>query len=218
LAPDWDRVKQIHNTLEETKALFPAFSTNIVHVKGHQDDHTPYADLPLEAQLNVDADAAAGAHHYHAKYQGSKTAPLLPTTKAQLHIGQHNITSHHRSAIRQAASITEFWLQTQKIHQWTPGIMVLVKKRPRPRKRACELPSSQIHLQMATPSLTNPRIQKQVGLLHQSMPMLYRSRRPTALPSVHCANRGQMAHDFPQLPSAMDGHKCDQLSPPHNLQ
>jgi hypothetical protein len=68
-------VEQIHSTLEETKVLFPAFSTHITHVKGHQDDHTPYNELPLEAQLNVDA------HHYHAKYQGSKAAPLLPETK-----------------------------------------------------------------------------------------------------------------------------------------
>jgi hypothetical protein len=122
LAPDWDLVEQIHRTLEDTKAQHPSFSHHIAHVKGHQDDHTPYVELSLEAQLNVDADAAAGAFHYHSQHQGSLAAPLLPTTKAQLlHIGQQTITSHYRSAIRHAAAIEEFWLQTQRIHQWTPG-------------------------------------------------------------------------------------------------
>lgn len=31
----------------------------VAHVKGHQDDHNPYQDLPREAQLNVDADIYA---------------------------------------------------------------------------------------------------------------------------------------------------------------
>jgi hypothetical protein len=41
------------------------------HVKGHQDDHTTYVDLSLDAQLNVDAEVAAGfyQHHTYPKYQ-----------------------------------------------------------------------------------------------------------------------------------------------------
>jgi hypothetical protein len=32
-------------------------------VKGHQDNHQQYSQLSLTAQLNVDADEAAGAFH-----------------------------------------------------------------------------------------------------------------------------------------------------------
>jgi hypothetical protein len=128
IAPDWDLIDQFHSTLEETNALFPTLSTHIAHVKGHRDDHILYDELSLEAQLNVDTDATTGTHHYHAKYKCSKASPLLPATKVQLYIGQETITSHYRSAIRQAASITLFWLQTQRIHQWTPGILVRINK------------------------------------------------------------------------------------------
>jgi ribonuclease HI len=128
LAPDWDLVEQIHRTMEDIKQHNQNFSPTITHVKGHQDDHTLYAALPLEAQLNVDADAAAGAFHTHAQYKGSQAAPLLPTTKAQLYIGEHTITSQYRRAIRHAAAINEFWLQSQYIHQWTPGIFGLINQ------------------------------------------------------------------------------------------
>jgi hypothetical protein len=60
LTPDWNLVEQIHSTLKKTQSLFPSFHTHIAHIKGHQHDHTPYAELSLEAQLNVDADATAG--------------------------------------------------------------------------------------------------------------------------------------------------------------
>jgi hypothetical protein len=128
LAPDWDLVEEIHSTLKKTQALFPAFCTHITHIKGHQDDHTPYAELSLEAQLNVDANSAAGTYHFHKNYKGSKAAPLLPTTKSQLYIGKQTVISHYRSAIRHAASIGELWLQSQRIHQWTPGIRALINQ------------------------------------------------------------------------------------------
>jgi hypothetical protein len=54
LAPDWDIVQEIVSTI----ALFPKVP-RFSHVKGHQDDDIPYEELPLVAQLNVDADSYA---------------------------------------------------------------------------------------------------------------------------------------------------------------
>jgi hypothetical protein len=53
ISSDWDIIQAIILTSQ-------MFDTcPVIHnVKGHQDDHIPYKDLTLEAQLNVDAEAA----------------------------------------------------------------------------------------------------------------------------------------------------------------
>ena len=55
---DWDVVQAIVSTCTHMH-LVPYFR----HVKGHQDDKTIYRNLPLEAQLNVDADHEAGSYY-----------------------------------------------------------------------------------------------------------------------------------------------------------
>ncbi len=57
LLSDWDVTHQIADTLRQTAILL-----TLKHVKGHQDDTTPYRDLSLEAKLNVDADEEAGEY------------------------------------------------------------------------------------------------------------------------------------------------------------
>ncbi len=51
LKADWDVTNEIVATLKEMN-----ITPSLEHIKGHQDDHTEYACLSLEAQLNVDAD------------------------------------------------------------------------------------------------------------------------------------------------------------------
>jgi hypothetical protein len=60
LKPDWDLVEAIVSQVSQAK-----FKVTYKHVKGHQDNNTPYEELPFLAQLNVDADKYAG------QYQGS---------------------------------------------------------------------------------------------------------------------------------------------------
>jgi hypothetical protein len=55
LLSDWDVTHEIVQTLQAMQ-----IQPSLEHVLGHQDDHTPYDDLPLDAQLNVDADEEAG--------------------------------------------------------------------------------------------------------------------------------------------------------------
>ncbi len=51
LAADWDITNEIVSSLQQLQT-----SPDLVHVKGHQDDHVPYRSLPLNAQPNVDVD------------------------------------------------------------------------------------------------------------------------------------------------------------------
>ena len=54
---EWDCLAQILDSLQLLQHMAPS----IHHVKGHQDDDTPYEQLPLPAQLNCDADAYTGS-------------------------------------------------------------------------------------------------------------------------------------------------------------
>ena len=57
LQPDWDLTNAIITTLQGT-SLQPTFA----HIKGHQDKHIEFDFLPLEAQLNCEADHEAVNH------------------------------------------------------------------------------------------------------------------------------------------------------------
>jgi hypothetical protein len=69
LLSDWDLTHKISQSLRTFQC-----EPTLQHVKGHQDLHTAYAALPLDAQLNVDADSAAGA--YQCMYPALR--PLIP--------------------------------------------------------------------------------------------------------------------------------------------
>jgi hypothetical protein len=114
LAPDWDFIEGIVLQLRALPVL-PTFK----HVKGHQDDHVAYQELPLDAQLNVDADALAGA--YISAYPASNPlVPMMPTTGAQLIIQDQTITGHYASCIRAAAAALELVAYLRKRNSWSP--------------------------------------------------------------------------------------------------
>jgi hypothetical protein len=113
LAPDWDIVEEIVSTLK----LIPV-TPSFTHVKGHQDDHVAYADLPLDAQLNVEADALAG--EFQTKFPSEHLqAPLLPSTGVHLMIGQSTVTGHYPSRIREAAASPELIGYLRRRNHWT---------------------------------------------------------------------------------------------------
>jgi hypothetical protein len=96
-APDWDVLNEIRHSLQELP-----FCPTFQHVKGHQDCDTDYEYLPLLAQLNVDADHAAGAFQdQHGCYRPHVL--LFPHTGAQLQIDDATITDHYKSYIRNPA-------------------------------------------------------------------------------------------------------------------
>ena len=75
LCPEWDILIEIQDALEQMSGLRLKF------IKGHQDNTLPYAQLPLMARLNVDADALAGRFQDHL---GQDCPIVLLTTRARV--------------------------------------------------------------------------------------------------------------------------------------
>jgi len=74
----------------------------VLHIKGHQDKKTAYEQLPLPAQLNVDADKLAGdymAAHPDTDYT---VVPILPTSRVQLHLPTGTITYNMKKEVSMA--------------------------------------------------------------------------------------------------------------------
>jgi hypothetical protein len=87
-------------------------------VKGHQDDHVKYADLSLDAQLNVDADKLAG--DFMSQHPNPQTiAPLMPTTGVHLNIDSNTITGHYSTRIRTAAATPDIIQFLRKKNSWS---------------------------------------------------------------------------------------------------
>ena len=64
-------------------------------IKGHQDDDEEEEDIPLLAQLNIEADRIAGEfQHTNGHYQ--HIAPMLTSCPATLSIRNISITSKYR--------------------------------------------------------------------------------------------------------------------------
>ncbi len=94
LHSEYDIVHQIFCLLREYQAT-PA----IIHVKGHQDNKIPYANLPLPAQLNVDADCLA-TRELREHPNLIRHTPLFPTTKVQLLLEGNSVSRNLPGAIR----------------------------------------------------------------------------------------------------------------------
>jgi exonuclease III len=96
LLSEWDVLIEIYQLLRRMPYI------TLEYVKGHQDRHQPYQELPLKAQLNVDADEAA------KKYQRTFTtihpiAVLLPHTGVHLDLPDGTLTSHIAERVRKQA-------------------------------------------------------------------------------------------------------------------
>jgi len=119
LAPDWDVLQAIKRCLEQLDS-----STMLTQVKGHQDDDTNFADLPLQAQLNVKADAAAGAYQYHDKDHQRTT--LVDGAGVLLHSPDGTTGSNHLRRIRSARKTIAITDHTQTKNEWTQELFTLV--------------------------------------------------------------------------------------------
>jgi hypothetical protein len=116
LTPDWDVLNEIRHSLQALP-----FPPTIQHIKGHQDQQTPYEFLPLSAQLNVDADAAAGA--FQDQHGCDRPhVPMFPHAGAQLQIHQGTVTHNYKSSIRYAAHGPPLLQYIQQRNSWTPAI------------------------------------------------------------------------------------------------
>jgi hypothetical protein len=112
LQPDWDVTNEIIKTIQSIQ-----IDPILEHVKGHQDDHTLYEDLALEAQLNVDADEEAG--NYQTMYPAQRPIiPRLPHNRVQLHLSGKVISSKLKRSIREAFTVRPYKDYLQKRYKW----------------------------------------------------------------------------------------------------
>jgi hypothetical protein len=113
LVADWDVTHMIITTLQQLPCQI-----SIQHVKGHQDDHKHYDELPLDAQLNCDADHEAVFHQtIHATYR--PIVPRLHSNTAQFHIAGATINSGYKTAIRNAFSEPALLKHIQTSNKWS---------------------------------------------------------------------------------------------------
>ena len=113
ITSDWDVLQAIINSL----TLFPS-PPLIAHVKGHQDDNTSYDLLPLEAQLNVDADAAATlfqTDHGSTRF----LVPIIAGNGAQLILNNKTVTYGYVKTIRNAYAYPLLCDYIGKRNQWS---------------------------------------------------------------------------------------------------
>jgi len=82
-ASDYDVLADIWATrdLSQTTAC-PA----VLHIKGHHNKKTAYEQLPLPAQLNVDANKLAGDYMAAHPNKDYTVVPMLPTSGVKLHL------------------------------------------------------------------------------------------------------------------------------------
>ena len=89
----------------------------LIHIKGHQDNHTSYNDLPLLAQLNVDADLLAD-RFYHEGPLSTPHAPVLPACPETLSIRGVSITNDYERQLIRAYTEPTYISYIQEKYKW----------------------------------------------------------------------------------------------------
>jgi hypothetical protein len=164
LEADWDVVHMIVRTLQDLPCII-----RVTHVKGHQDDHKDYEDLPLDAQLNCDADHEAVQHQtIHATYR--PRVPRIVLNTAQLHILGATINSGYKPAIRNAYSEKPLLAYIQSRNSWSDDTMAMI--------------NLQAHQQAL--SRMSARHTQLVKLCHDLMPTARITHRYNPLHTPHC--------------------------------
>ena len=115
LDPEWDLLMEIWITNSQST---PEQRPNFEFIKGHQDKHTPYAELSLKAKLNCEADALASSYIAQHPDKAYHTAPMLPSSKVQLHLSTGTISSKLNTALRLARTVGPLQAHLQKKFEW----------------------------------------------------------------------------------------------------
>ena len=101
MAAEWDCMAQILETRQYLGPLFPT----VEHVKGHQDENTPYEELPLLAQLNCNADAHANTFLRNHPTIAHTIVHQFPAGQCLLHLKQGTITRDLKQECAEAQTL-----------------------------------------------------------------------------------------------------------------
>jgi hypothetical protein len=97
----------------------------LCHVKGHQDDTIPTAELPWPAQLNIRCDALASTELRRIS-NISPIVPFLPASTVSLTVQGKTLTHHIPSQVRQLHSALQQRPYLEKHHKWETGTFDMV--------------------------------------------------------------------------------------------
>jgi hypothetical protein len=120
LQPDWDVVQQIVTTIR----MFPNLP-HLTHVKAHQDNAASYKELPVELQLNVQADKLA-KNYNSSSLHATTIVPRLSCNAAQLHCQGQTITFRYCRTIRWKALSPAIRQYIMERNHWTAADMETV--------------------------------------------------------------------------------------------
>ena len=112
LDSDWDVLQALHAKLQ----AFPTYPS-INHVTSHQDNHKPVDQLPLPAQLNVEADTMATAGLQAA--QPTPHVTFDPTCQASLVVRGATCTGDIKPAIRASHHLQPLLTYYNQRFEWS---------------------------------------------------------------------------------------------------
>ena len=120
LCPDWDVL------IETQHALLQLPELTLKFVKSHQDKGKPYAQLSLNAQLNVDADKLAS--EYQDQYGAERT--VTPRNRAHLHMPNGSVTSDDAPKLRHAYCGPPLQQYIQTRNKWSDSTIASINWEP----------------------------------------------------------------------------------------
>lgn len=119
LLPEHDVIKEIAATIPQLP-----WTIELKWVKGHQDSRVPYHQLPLEAQLNCQADAEANLYDPEAN---PLLPPLpLPSTPCQLYVQGQTITRAMKRRITYAAVTPSYYKYLCQRFERSAGVIYTI--------------------------------------------------------------------------------------------
>jgi hypothetical protein len=113
LDADWDITEAIHTTIQHLQIPNHSYGW----VKGHQDDHRSFDDLPVVARFNIRADELA--EEYMLEYQPTHTlSPLLPACRCNFNIGPITHQGHYVREIRKTVALPALYAYLRRHNGW----------------------------------------------------------------------------------------------------
>jgi predicted peroxiredoxin len=120
LASEYNIIEEIYETCKIYN-----IKSSYHWVQGHQDKHTSYDDLSLEAQLNVDADWYAGKY-YEESGNFLPQCTLLPACPAMLSIRDITVTSDYKNQLIRAYTKPRYIEYLQNKFGWSDTVINLI--------------------------------------------------------------------------------------------
>ena len=111
---DADLLSLIKSLLSELRRKFTS-----IWAKGHQDSLTAYANLPLAARLNIDADFLTTRYRQRGRLKSMERLPHEPSQQCSVTINGIRITGQYDESIRYHINGYHLKLYLQEQNQWS---------------------------------------------------------------------------------------------------